>query len=181
MQPRWPKAAQVLAATEDDVLAYMAFPMEHWTRIYSTNPLERLNREIKRPTDVVSVFPDEASVVRLVGAVLMERADEWEVERRSFSLESMRKLTAPEPESLFQLEASPHAFGPHPLATRGQVPLHNCIPAVVRDGVFRFRQNCCGKSPIGQATSTGPMGSSGSRWRSCCSPAAHYPPLERKR
>ena len=111
MQPRWPKAAEVLAAAEDDVLAYMAFPMEHWTRIYSTNPLERLNREIKRRTDVVGVFPDDSSVVRLVGAVLIERADEWEVERRPFSLESMRKLTAPEPESLL-LEASPMRLAP---------------------------------------------------------------------
>jgi putative transposase len=112
MQPRWPKAAEVLAAAEPDVLAYMAFPPEHWTRIYSTNPLERLNREIKRRTDVVGVFPDDASVVRLVGAVLMERADEWEVERRPFSLESMRKLTAPEPADLLQLEASPMRLAP---------------------------------------------------------------------
>ncbi len=82
MEQRWPKAAELLAAAEDDVLAYMAFPAEHWSRIYSTNPLERLNRESKRRTDVVGVFPDEASVVRLVGAVLMERADEWEAERR---------------------------------------------------------------------------------------------------
>jgi putative transposase len=111
MQPRWPKAAEVLAAAEDDVLAYMAFPLEHWTRIYSTNPLERLNREIKRRTEVVGVFPDDAAVVRLVGAVLMERADEWEVERRPFSLESMRKLTAPEPASLL-LEASPMRLAP---------------------------------------------------------------------
>jgi putative transposase len=112
MQHRWPKAAEVLAAAEDDVLAYMAFPMEHWTRIYSTNPLERLNREIKRRTDVVGVFPDDASVVRLVGAVLMERADEWEVERRPFSLESMRKLTAPDPEALLPIEASPLRLAP---------------------------------------------------------------------
>jgi putative transposase len=89
----WPKAA------EEDLLAYMAFPPEHWSRIYSTNPLERLIREIRRRTDVVVVFPDEAAVLRLVEAVLMERADEWEVERRPFSLESMRKLTAPAPRS----------------------------------------------------------------------------------
>jgi transposase-like protein len=95
MQPRWPKAAQLLAAAEDDILAYMSFPNEHWTRIYSTNVLERLNKEVKRRTNVVGVFPDEPSVLRLVGAVLLEIADEWEIERRYFSLESMHKLIDP--------------------------------------------------------------------------------------
>jgi transposase-like protein len=112
MAKRWPKAAELLATAEEDVLAYMAFPPEHWSRIYSTNPLERLIREIKRRTDVVGVFPDPAAVVRLVGAVLMERADEWEVERRPFSLESMRKLTAPDPEALLLMEASPLRLAP---------------------------------------------------------------------
>jgi transposase-like protein len=112
MAKRWPKAAELLATAEEDVLAYMAFPPEHWSRIYSTNPLERLIREIRRRTDVVGVFPDEAAVVRLVGAVLMERADEWEVERRPFSLESMRKLTAPDPEELLLMEASPLRLAP---------------------------------------------------------------------
>jgi transposase-like protein len=112
MAKRWPNAAELLAAAEEDVLAYMAFPPEHWSRIYSTNPLERLIREIKRRTDVVGVFPDPAAVVRLVGAVLMERADEWEVERRPFSLESIRKLTAPDPENLLLMEASPLRLAP---------------------------------------------------------------------
>ena len=97
MRPRWPQAAQVLEEAEEDVLAYMRFPQEHWTRIYSTNPLERLNKEIKRRTRVVEVFPDEASVVRLVGAILMEVADEWAVGRRYFSRESMDKLLRPGP------------------------------------------------------------------------------------
>jgi putative transposase len=93
MRERWPKAGEVLAGAEEDVLAYMSFPAEHWTRIYSTNPLERLNREIMRRTNVMGVFPDEASVIRLVGAVLMEISDEWEVGRRYFSRESMERLT----------------------------------------------------------------------------------------
>lgn len=113
MEPRWPQAAAVLRAAEDDVLAYMAFPKEHWTRIYSTNLLERLNREIRRRTDVVGVFPDEASALRLVGMLLIERADEWEVERRPFSLESMRKLTAPDPaEWLARAEPQPLRLPP---------------------------------------------------------------------
>jgi transposase-like protein len=112
VEARWPKAATVLRDAEDDVLAYMAFPPEHWTRIYSTNPLERLNREIRRRTDVVGVFPDEAAALRLVGALLLERADEWEVERRPFSLESMRKLTAPAPAALLAAEPQPLRLPP---------------------------------------------------------------------
>jgi len=96
MGPRWPKAAELIARSEEDVLAYMAFLPEHWTRIYSTNPLERLNKEIKRRTNVVGVFPDEASVNRLVGSILMEISDEWQVGRRYFGKESMRKLYEPD-------------------------------------------------------------------------------------
>ncbi len=95
MEPRWPKAAAVLAGGADDVLAYMSFPREHWTRIYSTNPLERLNREVKRRSEVVGIFPNEEAAVRLAGAVLIEIDDEWQVGRRYFSQESMAKLHAP--------------------------------------------------------------------------------------
>jgi transposase-like protein len=66
---------------EEDILAYMAFPYEHRTRIYSTNPLERPNKEVKRRTNVVGIFPDGAAMVRLIGALLLEQADEWEVDR----------------------------------------------------------------------------------------------------
>jgi transposase-like protein len=96
MEERWPRAAAVLASGEDEVLTYMAFPMEHWTRIYSTNPLERVNREVKRRTNVVGIFPNAASALRLVGSVLIEVHDEWQVGRRYFSIASMRKLTDPE-------------------------------------------------------------------------------------
>lgn len=95
LQPRWPQAAKVLLEAEEDVLAYMAFPREHWTRIFSTNVLERLNREVKRRTEVVGVFPDVPSIIRLVGAVLLEIDDEWQIERRYFSLESIHKLKEP--------------------------------------------------------------------------------------
>lgn len=106
MQRRWPKAAELLAEAENDILAYMAFPAELWTRIYSTNPLERLNKEVKRRTNVVGVFPDGGSVTRLVGAVLLESSDEWQVGRRYFSLEAMAKVIGPQP----LLVAEPVAF-----------------------------------------------------------------------
>ena len=97
MCSRWPKAAEVLGKAEDDILAYMAFPQKHWTRIYSTNPLERLNKEVKRRTNVVGVFPDQPSVLRLAGSILNELNDEWQAaDRRYFSLETMRELTHPE-------------------------------------------------------------------------------------
>jgi transposase-like protein len=73
----------------DDVLAYMSFHKSHWSQIRSTNPLERLNREIKRRTNVASIFPNEAAIVRLIGAILLEQNDEWAVTRRYMSLETM--------------------------------------------------------------------------------------------
>jgi len=104
------KAAEVVAAAEEDVLAYMAFPQEHRSRIYSTNPLERVNEEVKRRTNVVGLFPDEGSVVRLVGSVLLEIWDEWQIGRRYFSQESRRKLTEPKP--LMVAEPQPLTLAP---------------------------------------------------------------------
>jgi transposase-like protein len=96
LEKAFPKAAKLLREAEDDVLAYMSFPREHWTRLYSTNVLERLNREIKRRTDVVQVFPNADAALRLVGAILLEISDEWAAdERRYFSQASMRKLLDP--------------------------------------------------------------------------------------
>ncbi|MFO0237807.1 MAG: IS256 family transposase [Betaproteobacteria bacterium] len=93
LRPKLPKLATMLDASEEDVLAYMTFPKEHRVKIHSTNPIERLNGEIKRRTDVVGIFPNEASITRLIGAILLEANDEWAVQRaRYMTLESITAL-----------------------------------------------------------------------------------------
>ena len=86
------KIGDLMDAAREDVLAYMSFPREHWPQIASTNPLERLNREIKRRADVVGIFPNDAAIVRLVGALMLEASDEWAVSRRYMSLETLARL-----------------------------------------------------------------------------------------
>ena len=89
LRERFPRVSALMQEAQHDVLAYTSFHKSHWSQIRSTNPLERLNREVKRRTNVASIFPNEAAIVRLVGAILLEQNDEWAVTRRYMSLETM--------------------------------------------------------------------------------------------
>jgi transposase-like protein len=94
LQPTLPKLTELMDEGEADVLAYKSFPKEHWTKINSTNGLERPIREVKRRVDVVGIFPNDNAIVRLVGAILIEQHDEWAVQNRRFmTLESLAELS----------------------------------------------------------------------------------------
>lgn len=100
MRPRWPKLAAFMDMSEFNVLAHMSSPAQHRTKIHSTNTLERLNKEVKRRADVVGLrcdapLPNEASIIRLIGAVLLEQNDEWQIQHRYMQVEAMAELVAP--------------------------------------------------------------------------------------
>jgi len=93
-----PKVAALLEEAEEDLLAFYGFPAEHWPKLRSTNPLERVNREIGRRTDVVGIFPNDRSLIRLAASVVIEQNDEWLVGRRYLSAHSMEPLLEGEKE-----------------------------------------------------------------------------------
>jgi len=101
LEPQFPKVAAMLVDARDDLLAFTAFPTEHWRKIWSTNPLERLHPEVKRRTDVVGVFPNDQAIDRLVTAVIVEQHDEWAVAERRYpsetSMARLRQTTPPLP------------------------------------------------------------------------------------
>ena len=100
LREKFPKLAELMDGAESDVLAFMTFPKPHRTQIHSTNPLERLNAEIKRRTNVVGIFPNDPAITRLVGAMLLEQNDEWQLQRRYMSLEALRSLSDNQPARL---------------------------------------------------------------------------------
>ncbi len=118
LEPQLPAVAQMLRDAKEEITAFADFPEAHWRKIWSTNPLERLNREVKRRTDVVGIFPNPAALLRLSTCVLIEAHDEWQVaERRYLSETSMAQLNPPPP-TVLTIEPTPTQEAKHTPQTR---------------------------------------------------------------
>ena len=152
LRPKLPKLATLMDEAEPDVLAYMSFPAAHRTKLHSTNPIERLNGEIKRRTEVVGIFPNEAAIVRLVGAILLEQNDEWAVQRaRYMTLETIAPL-------------SDHPIVGLPTVAAWISPVHDgecgdyrpATPSLGTRSGFGFTPSCFAKSSASFVPSRGP-------------------------
>lgn len=100
LRPKFPKLAAMMDDAEHEVLTFMTFPKAHRTQIHSTNPLERLNAEVKRRTNVIGIFPNDGAIIRLVGAMMLEQNDEWSLQRRYMQLEGLQSLSDNQPARL---------------------------------------------------------------------------------
>jgi hypothetical protein len=131
VRPKLPRLAALLDEAEEDVLTFMAFPKEHRAKIHSTNPLERVNGEIKRRTEVVGIFPNEAAITRLVGAILLEQNDEWTVQRaRYMTRETIAPLRMISPSCC---PPRPHEPGRPDLPSRSRPPNSDTTPRDTTD------------------------------------------------
>ncbi len=130
LRPKLPKLAAFMDEAEDDVLAYMSFPADHWSKIHSTNGLERLNGEVKRRTEVVGIVPNDDAIVRLVGAILLEQNDEWAVQRARYKTQPLLRngrkiLGALVANTIILITENPSFV--HPLETRSQKTRNICV------------------------------------------------------
>ncbi|WP_420866410.1 transposase [Carbonactinospora thermoautotrophica] len=149
LEAKFPAAAEHLQAAREDLLAFPAYPREAWRQIWSTNPQERLNNQIRRRTDVVGIFPDRASTVRLVGAVLAEQTDEWAEARRYMSTELLAKarLKAMTGESPTQ-PIAPEAIPAQPESRiTGSADSHTTNRDVTTSARGRTSRSCSAGSP----------------------------------
>ena len=124
IRPKVRKLADLMDEAEADVLAYMSFPVAHRTKLHSTNPIERLNGEIKRRTEVVGIFPNEDAITRLVGAILLEQNDEWQLQHRYMQLEAMAELAPHRPMTSRRRNFHPRPPDQWPPQTAPKFPPH---------------------------------------------------------